>query len=68
MFDEIKHIFAHDTLLIYPHFNERFDMHTDASDFQPIIAIKEDVKPITFYRRKLTGQQTWNTVAKKVIA
>ena len=33
-FDKIKQIVACDTLLIYPDFNERFDIHTDDSDFQ----------------------------------
>ena len=33
-FDEIKQIVARDTLLIYPDFNERYDIHTDASAFQ----------------------------------
>ena len=34
VFDKIKRIVARDTLLIYPDFNERFDIHTDASDFK----------------------------------
>ena len=34
LFDEIKRIVARDDLLIYPDFNKRFDIHTDASEFQ----------------------------------
>ena len=30
VFDEIKQIVTHDTLLIYPDFNERFDIHNNA--------------------------------------
>ena len=30
-FDEIKQIVTRDTLLIYPDFNEHFDIHTGAS-------------------------------------
>ena len=33
-FNEIKWIVTHDTLLIYPDFNEHFDNHMDASEFQ----------------------------------
>ena len=33
VFDKIKRIVARDTLLIYPYFNKRFDIHIDASDF-----------------------------------
>ena len=32
-FDKIKKIFSRDTLLLYQYFNERFDIHTDAIDF-----------------------------------
>ena len=30
-FDEIKHIITRNTLLAYPDFNKRFDIHTDDS-------------------------------------
>ena len=33
-FDEIKRAIDQDTLLAYPDFNKRFDIHTDASDHQ----------------------------------
>ena len=32
-FNKIKRIVARDTLLIYPYFNEHFDIHTDAINF-----------------------------------
>ena len=32
-FDKIKQTVARDTLLLYLDFNESFDIHTDASDF-----------------------------------
>ena len=61
-FDEIKRIVTCDTLLIYPGFNKLFDIHTDASYFCLVAVIIQDVKPIAFYRRKLTGLQTRCTV------
>ena len=48
-FDKIKQIFAHNTLLIYLDFNERFDIHADTSDFQLGSVMSPNVKPIAFY-------------------
>ena len=44
---------------------KRFDIHTDANKFQLIEVISQDVKPITFYSRKLTKLQQRQTVTKK---
>ena len=44
MFEAIKNVFLRKTLLSYPDFNQPFDIHTDASDFQlgaVIIKIKK---------------------------
>ena len=54
-FDKIKQIAARDTLLLYTDFNERFDIHTNASSFKLGAVISQNGKPITFYSRKLTG-------------
>ena len=32
--DDIKRAVSQDTLLAYPDFNEHFDIHTDARDYQ----------------------------------
>ena len=34
MFDEIKQIVARNNLWIYTDFNQRFDIHTETSEFQ----------------------------------
>ena len=57
MFDEIKQIVARDTLLIYPDFNKRYDIHMGDSEYQLGAVIVQDGKPIAFYSRKLTGPQ-----------
>ena len=54
-FDKIKQIAARDTLLLYTDFNERFDIHTNASSFKLGAVISQNGKPIAFYSRKLTG-------------
>ena len=64
-FDKIKRIIARDTLLIYPYFNKRFDVHADASDFQLGSVFSQDYKPIDSYSRKLTIPQSQYTVKYK---
>ena len=64
-FDDIKRSVSQDNLLAYLDFNQRFDMHTDASDYQLGPVIIHNRKPITFYIRKLTGPQTRYTVTEK---
>ena len=62
MFEEIKQIVAKETLLVYPNFNNLFDIHTDASDYQLDSVIIQRFKPIFFYSRKLKGTHTRYTV------
>ena len=64
-FDDIKNSVYQDTLLAYPDFNRRFDIHTDASDYQLGEVIIQNGKPIAFYSRKLTKPQTCYTVTEK---
>ena len=58
MFDEIKQVVTHNTLLIYPYFNKRFYIHMNASYLQLGAVIIQDGKPIAFYSHKLTGPKT----------
>ena len=51
--------------MIYPDFNEHFDIHTDASNFQLGAVIIQNGKPIDFCSRKLTGAQSRYTVMEK---
>ena len=64
-FDKIKQIVARYTLLIYPGFNERFYIHTDASDFQLGAVIIQNGKPIAFYSCKFTPAQSRYTVTEE---
>ena len=54
LFDDIKRAVSQDTLLAYPEFNKRFDIHTDANNCQLGTVIRQNRKPITFYSGKLT--------------
>ena len=60
--DKIKNIVSHDTLLSYPDFIKRFDIHTDVSDYYLGAVIRQAVKLIAFYSCKLTGTQIRYTV------
>ena len=53
-FHKFKQIVARDTMLLYPDFNERFDIHMYASDFQLGAVIIQNGKPIALYSRKYT--------------
>ena len=64
-FDDIKRAVAHDTLLAYPDFNKRFDIHTYASNHQLGAVIIHNGKPITFYSRELTKKKNQYTVTEK---
>ena len=64
-FDEIELIVPRDTLLIYPNFNKRFDIHTYASEFHTGSVIIKYGKPIAFYIQKPTGPQQRYTVTEK---
>ena len=51
--------------MAYTDFNERFDIYTDASDYQLGAVISQVGKPTNFYSWKLTGPQTQYTVTEK---
>ena len=55
------------TLLAYPYFNEEFKIHTSVIYLQLIAVIIQNIKPIAFYRRKLTDAQKSYTVTKNEI-
>ena len=57
-FNDIKCNVSHNTLIAYQYFNKRFDIHTDASDYQFGAVIFQNGKPIAFCGRKLTEMQT----------
>ena len=64
-FDKVKQIVARDTLLIYPYFNERFDIHVDASYSRLGALIIHKGKPISLYICKLKPAQSFYTVTEK---
>ena len=56
---------AHDTLLTYPDFDEKNNIHTDISVFQLGTVISHKGKPIAFYSRNITDDQQQFTVTER---
>ena len=56
-FNNVKKLVCKETLLTYPDWSKRFDIHTDASDYQLGAVISQDGKPIAFFSRKLNSAQ-----------
>ena len=64
-FDKIKRALAKETILNYPKFDTRFEIHITASVGQLKTVISQDIKPLLFYSRKLTGAQKNHTTTKQ---
>ena len=68
-FHEIKQLISKETLLTYPDWTKRFDIHTDASDYQLGAVISQDGKPIAFFSRKLnSAQKNYTTTEKELLS
>ena len=68
-FDKIKKLVSKETLLSFPDFSKRFDIHTDASHTQLGAVISQNNKPIAFYSRKLNPAQTrYTTTERELLA
>ena len=68
-FEKIKRVISKETLLAYPDFNDTFEIHTDASDYQLGAVISQKGRPIAFYSRKLQDAQTrYTTTERELLA
>ena len=61
-FDAMKRVIGRELLLAYPHFNDPFEIRTDASKLKIGTFISQKGKPIALYSRKMNiAQQNYNT-------
>ena len=68
-FDKMKKIISKEIMLVYPNFNETFEIHTDASKTQLGAVVSQKGKPIAFYSRKLSPAQTrYTTTERELLA
>jgi hypothetical protein len=56
-------------LAAYPGHSKRFNVYTDASDFQLGTCIVQEGRPVAYFSRKLTkSQQNYSTMEKEILA
>jgi RNase H-like domain found in reverse transcriptase len=64
-FEQMKKLLAADAMLAYPDHNLRFDIYTDASDFQLGSVVMQNECPVAYYTCKLNSAQHNYTVIEK---
>jgi hypothetical protein len=68
-FDKMCLLMAADALAAYPDHNKRFNVYTDASDFQYGTCIIQEGRPIAYFLQKLTkSQQNYTTMEKEMLS
>jgi hypothetical protein len=68
-FDKMRLLMAADALAAYPDHNKRFNIYTDASDFQLGTYIIQERRLVAYFLQKLTkSQQNYTTMEKVMLS
>jgi hypothetical protein len=66
--DKMRLLMAANALAAYLDHNKRFNVYTDASDFQLGACIIQEGRPVAYFSQKLTkSQQNYTTIEKKML-
>jgi hypothetical protein len=68
-FDKMRLLMAANALAAYPNHNKRFNVYTDASDFQLGACIIQEGRPVAYFLQMLTkSQQKYATMEKEMLS